>query len=824
MSDAEFAALESVTIEARFAEDDEITIRYELAEGSEDKGEITFPEGGVYTFHLSEVDDGDNHLPGNSRGNPMLNAKEGYAFDHWTLKQDAGFLSYDKEFQPTIEDVAGATQWSNRSYVAHFADDKKVSFHYKVAEGQEHMGQIDKPEGGSDEFWISKEPELARASAKDGYVFDHWSLEGDGTFYGDDEDLSPSKGDAAGGEWNDRSYVAHFVENKEITIRYEVAEGQEHMGVIVDPEGGSQTGKISNLQWSLMGVAEAKRGYAFDHWSLEGDGTFYGDDEYLNPAKKDAEDRLWSDRSYVAHFVRDFGGSDPKLSIGASIDETYDGAPRKIEANMAKPLAGDFIEYSTDGSTWSAECLEFADVALDGDGNAVARTIYARVTNGEKHTKPVSATLMIRMRPLSITPASYSVTYDGQLHGLKPDSPISAKQGLVDGHTLDEAKLGAKTSFGPSVSFDNVLEIDPDSVQIMSGGDDVTENYEITLETGLLTIRYASLWELFNYGKLEVSAIPDQTYTGAPIEPALTMRHSGMTLVKDVDYSPSYSDNINVGMGAVSVNGMGNYVPEGGNIRLDFKIVPQAAALNVRQSGRVWSEGMSIDEAAIRALFDVNDASGTPLDGNLYTVRVTDEAERPVNLPITQPGVYAITATLTTDNYRFKEGGAEKAAASFDYSLLPKLELHFEGKTFTYDGAAHFLPAAVCEGATITYALSENAPEAERYESIESAALGLTETGSVTIYARAEKARYAPLTASAVLEVAKRPITIVASDNRADYDGQPHGAQPAQPFFVSDDEGMGLAPGDAVDANRVVIPASKTDAGAYAGLLEIARA
>lgn len=265
MSDAEFAALESVTIEARFAEDDEITIRYELAEGSEDKGEITFPEGGVYTFHLSEVDDGDNHLPGNSRGNPMLDAKEGYAFDRWTLKQDAGFLSYDKEFQPTIEDVAGATQWSNRSY------------------------------------------------------------------------------------------VAHFVENKEITIRYEVAEGQEHMGVIVDPEGGSQTGTISNLQWSLMGVAEAKRGYAFDHWSLEGDGTFYGDDEYLNPAKKDAEDRLWSDRSYVAHFVRDFGGSDPKLSIGASIDETYDGAPRKIEANMAKPLAGDFIEYSTDGSTWSAE-------------------------------------------------------------------------------------------------------------------------------------------------------------------------------------------------------------------------------------------------------------------------------------------------------------------------------------------------------------------------------------------------------------------------------------------------------------------------------------
>lgn len=87
----------------------------------------------------------------------------------------------------------------------------------------------------------------------------------------------------------------------------------------------------------------------------------------------------------------------------------------------------------------------------------------------------------------------------------------------MDGHTLDEAKLGAKTSFGPSVSFDNVLEIDPDSVQIMSGGDDVTENYEITLETGLLTIRYASLWELFNYGKLEVSAIPDQTYTARPL-------------------------------------------------------------------------------------------------------------------------------------------------------------------------------------------------------------------------------------------------------------------------------------------------------------------
>lgn len=57
-----------------------------------------------------------------------------------------------------------------------------------------------------------------------------------------------------------------------------------------------------------------------------------------------------------------------------------------------------------------------------------------------------------------------------------------------------------------------------------------------------------------------VAVIPDQTYTGKAIEPAVTVTMGGQTLQKGTDYTVSYSNNVNVGTATVEIIGAGSYI------------------------------------------------------------------------------------------------------------------------------------------------------------------------------------------------------------------------------------------------------------------------
>lgn len=72
-----------------------------------------------------------------------------------------------------------------------------------------------------------------------------------------------------------------------------------------------------------------------------------------------------------------------------------------------------------------------------------------------------------------------------------------------------------------------------------------------------------------------VSPIPDQTYTGKAIKPALTVKQGGKTLKLGTDYNAVYSNNVNVGTARVSVAGLGDYRIFGTTV--NFNIVKPAA-------------------------------------------------------------------------------------------------------------------------------------------------------------------------------------------------------------------------------------------------------
>jgi hypothetical protein len=69
-----------------------------------------------------------------------------------------------------------------------------------------------------------------------------------------------------------------------------------------------------------------------------------------------------------------------------------------------------------------------------------------------------------------------------------------------------------------------------------------------------------------------IAVIPDQTYTGDALEPALTVTDGAIQLVVDTDYTAAYSSNTNAGTAGVIVTGVGNYT---GIAAAPFTILPK---------------------------------------------------------------------------------------------------------------------------------------------------------------------------------------------------------------------------------------------------------
>lgn len=68
----------------------------------------------------------------------------------------------------------------------------------------------------------------------------------------------------------------------------------------------------------------------------------------------------------------------------------------------------------------------------------------------------------------------------------------------------------------------------------------------------------------------KISSIPNQEYTGNPIQPALTIKYGSATLKKGTDYTVTFSNNKRLGKATVKIVGKGNYA---GEVTKTFNIV-----------------------------------------------------------------------------------------------------------------------------------------------------------------------------------------------------------------------------------------------------------
>lgn len=149
---------------------------------------------------------------------------------------------------------------------------------------------------------------------------------------------------------------------------------------------------------------------------------------------------------------------------------TYDALPHGVTVTGQVP--GDLVEYSLDQVTWVEINPQFTNVSTT--------TVYVRTTNPNYTGRTGSAVVKINARPLEVTAASDDKLYDGTP---LTNNGYSITDGtLVEGQSLFSVTVtGSQTNVGSSANV-------PSNAVIIDGEDDVTSNYSVTYENGLLRV------------------------------------------------------------------------------------------------------------------------------------------------------------------------------------------------------------------------------------------------------------------------------------------------------------------------------------------------
>ena len=111
------------------------------------------------------------------------------------------------------------------------------------------------------------------------------------------------------------------------------------------------------------------------------------------------------------------------------------------------------------------------------------------------------------------------------------------------------------------LSYENNVNVGKATVNITFKG-----NYE-----GTRSVNFNIIAKALSNDLIDISETPAQTYTGSAITPTPTIKFGDVTLVKDKDYTLSYTDNVNVGTAKINITFINNY---SGTAESSFNIIP----------------------------------------------------------------------------------------------------------------------------------------------------------------------------------------------------------------------------------------------------------
>ena len=283
-------------------------------------------------------------------------------------------------------------------------------------------------------------------------------------------------------------------------------------------------------------------------------------------------------------------------------------------------------------------------------------------------------------------------------------------------------------------------------------------------------------------------------YDGTAHTPTLTLELDGKTLVPGVDYVLSYTDNVNPGIGVITVTGLGSYVDI---LNVPFTIMPAGACFLDIESGtrqaknieplyydRAWN-GNETGAVRMKLLSQKSDAAGpTRLADNLSGTGHYDFTPD-------QEGMYTVSLNTYVDGFL----SPEVYTATFNFLELvkpiPQAKVTVTGYVGAYDGAGHSIAVAVdpsITGATVRYGLTRDGVFGDK-------PLFTNVCAATTVWCEISAAGYLPVTNSASVTITPRTgveVTISGCTATYPYDGREKRAggfdvTTSDPLYTADD-------------------------------------
>ncbi|MBR1392587.1 MAG: hypothetical protein IJ561_01990 [Ruminococcus sp.] len=180
-----------------------------------------------------------------------------------------------------------------------------------------------------------------------------------------------------------------------------------------------------------------------------------------------------------------------------------------------------------------------------------------KVTAGDIKGNTASKSVKVNINPASgVTLDKQSITLEeGETAVIKAAMTNSSENKLTDSITWSSSS---------------------DSASVVNGTVTAAKMGKAVIKAETSTGKSAEceLTVLRNINLVTIAAIPAQIYTGAELTPEINIS-DGSELVKDKDYSISYSSNTELGKGEITVTGLGSYT---GVRTVSFDIVPEAVS------------------------------------------------------------------------------------------------------------------------------------------------------------------------------------------------------------------------------------------------------
>lgn len=211
-----------------------------------------------------------------------------------------------------------------------------------------------------------------------------------------------------------------------------------------------------------------------------------------------------------------------ELTIEPVADQTYAAVALKPEVTIEHKVTGEVLDASDVTMAYSNNTnVGTASVTVAGKGN-----YSGKLTNATSFT--------ILPKEVAVEWAEDELVYNG-----KEQAPAASAKG-INGVNVPVSVTGGRKDVGAGTAEAKTINT----------------NYKLTGETKDFAIQALEL----KAADLTISAIAGQPYTGAAVEPVVTIKHktTGEQLDAD-DMTVSYADNTNVGIAKVGVTGKGNY-------------------------------------------------------------------------------------------------------------------------------------------------------------------------------------------------------------------------------------------------------------------------